>query len=127
MASCKKRKYESENCILHMSGIEHGLFTHLSSVKGSPADKLAYLHAIRSKRLQEHYDSPYCMQDVYDLIPCDLEHTDSETIGYHGGCYQRFTMNLQCMTSNTDTSNEASVSRSPRIFHPNFPTRVHFL
>ena len=114
MASCKKRKRESENCILHMPGIEHGPFTLLSNVKGSPADKLAYLHAIRSKRLQEHYDSPYRMQDVCDLIPFDLEHADSETIGYHRGCYQRFTMNLHRMTSNTGTSRVASASRSPR-------------
>ena len=28
-------------------------------IKGSPATKLAYLHAIRNKHLQEHYDSPY--------------------------------------------------------------------
>lgn len=114
MASCKKRKRVSENCILHMPGIEHGSFTLLSNVKGSPADKLAYLHSIRNKCLQEPYDSPYCMQDVCGLIPCDLEHADCETIGYHRACYQHFTMNLHHMASNTSTSNEVSVSCSPR-------------
>ena len=114
MASCKKRKHVAENCILHMPGIEHGTFTFLSNVKGSPAEKLVYLHGIRNKRLQEPYNSPYRMQDVCDLIPRDLEHADFETIGYHRACYQRFTMNLHCITSSTSTSYEAALSRSPR-------------
>ena len=61
MASCKKRERVKENCILHVLGIEHGSFTFLSNVKGSPADKLEYLHGIRNMRLQEPYDSPYRM------------------------------------------------------------------
>ena len=64
-----------------MPGIEHRSLTFLTNVKGSPADKLGYLHGTCIKRLQEPYDSLYGMQDVCDLIPCDLEHADFETIG----------------------------------------------
>ena len=83
MASCKKRKHVAENCILHMPGIDNGSFTFLSYVKGSPAEKLVYLHGIRNKRLQEAFDSSYLMQDVCDLIPYDLEHANFERINNH--------------------------------------------
>ena len=92
-----------------MPGIEHTSFTFLNNVKGSPADKVRYLHGICIKCLQESYDSPYHMQVVCDLIPCDLEHGDFETIGYYRAYYQRFAMNLHCITSSTSTSTEVSV------------------
>ena len=62
-----------------MHGIVHGPVT----LEGSPNDKLANLHVICNVHLQEPYDLPYCMWNVCDLIPCDLEPDDFETISYH--------------------------------------------
>lgn len=101
------------SCILHVSGIQHLDFTSLSQVKGSATDKLAQLHSIRDRRLNEPHDSPFRMEDVCNRIPESLAGADLEAIGYHRGCYQHFTKNqdrLKCSV----TSNEASTSRSPR-------------
>ena len=88
---------------------------HLAvSIKGPTADKLTQLHAIRDRRLAEPQTSPYRMVDVCYLIPESLEGMNLQTVGYHRGCYQRFTKNLDRLSDTLNTSTEASMSRSPR-------------
>jgi len=101
-------------CILHVIGIQHGDFTPLSKVKGSATDKLTHLHSIRDRRLLEPYDSPHRMEDVCISIPESLAGADLEAIGYHRGCYQNFTKNLDRLKGRIETITEASTSRSPR-------------
>ena len=100
-------------CILHVSGIQHLDFTPLSKVKGSATEKLAQLHSIRDRRLREPHDSSYRMEDVCNQIPESLAGVDLEAIGYHRGCYQSFTKNLDRLKCSVAT-NWASTSRSPR-------------
>ena len=84
-------KHPPINCILHAPGIEHGEFIPFSNIKGSATEKLAQLHEIRDKRLMEPQTSPYRMEDVCTLIPKSVADADSMTVGYHRGCYQKFT------------------------------------
>ena len=96
----KKRKLDAnvERCILHASGIQH---------KGSAGEKLAYLLDIREKRLNEPHDSPYRMENICSLIPESLANVNIKEVGYHRGCYQNFTKNLDRLRS--DTSREHQV------------------
>ena len=115
MSMPKKRKRDNDGgpeevlkspptcCILHVSGIQHLNFTPLSKVKGSATEKLAQLHSIRDRRLREPHDSSYRMEDVCNQIPESLAGVDLEAIGYHRGCYQSFTKNLdrlKCSVNN---------------------------
>ena len=113
--SAKRIKSEVSRCILHVKGIQHGDFTLLSSVKGSPDEKLAQLHEIRERRLLEPQDSPNRMEDVCNEIPESVDSSDVHTLGYHRGCYQKFTKNLDRLkSSEVSTSNQESMLRSPR-------------
>lgn len=53
------------------------------------------------------------MEDVCNHIPESLAGADLEIIGYHRGCYQNFTKNQKRLKCSV-TSNEASISCSPR-------------
>ena len=102
-----------ECCILHVNDIEHGNFTPLSNVRGTITQKLLQLHEIRKKRLSQPQDSPFRIEEVCNLIPADVEEIDLQTIGYHRGCYQNFTKNLDRLTS-SQSVDIAPISRSPR-------------
>ena len=112
----KKRKLDAnvERCILHASGIQHKEFTSFNNVKGSPGEKLAYLLDIRKKRLNEPHDSPYRMDDICSLIPESLGNVNIEEVGYHRGCYQNFTKNLDRLRSDTSTVENTKLTRSPQ-------------
>ena len=93
------QKKPALRCILHTSGINHGDFTSLSNVKGSATEKLYQVHNICDRRLMEPQDSPNRMEDVCIQIPENLEGANLEAIGYHRGCYQKFTKNKDCLKS----------------------------
>lgn len=111
----KKRKLDAnvERCILHASGVQHNEFTSFNNVKGSAGEKLAYLLDIRKRRLNEPHDSPYRMEDICRLIPESLANVNIKEVGYHRGCYQNFTKNLDRLRSDTSTV-ENKLTRSPR-------------
>ena len=111
----KKRKLDAnvERCILHASGIQHNEFTSFNNVKGSAGEKLAYLLDIRKRRLNEPHDSPYRMEDICRLIPESLANVNIKEVGYHRGCYQNFTKNLDRLRSDTSTV-ENKLTRSLR-------------
>ena len=94
-------------------GIVHGEFTSLNKIRGSSTDKLAQLHSIRDRRLAEPQDSPNRMEDVCYRIPDSLSDANLDVIGYHRGCYQNFTNNLDHLKRSMP-SNVPSTSRSPR-------------
>ena len=90
-----KKSRPEQCCILHSSQLSNfGNFTKLRLSKPSPAEKLSVLHRIRDRRLKENVDSPLRMQRVCDLIPHSVNGLDLDNTGWHRGCYQRFTMNL---------------------------------
>ncbi|KAK3700755.1 hypothetical protein QZH41_010937 [Actinostola sp. cb2023] len=109
-----KRLAVSVSCILHVSGIQHGDFIPLSNVKGSATDKLVQLHNIRDRRLIEPQDSPNRMEDVCNQIPDSLVGADLKAIGYHRGCYQKFTKNQDRLKISVTSNDRASITRSPR-------------
>lgn len=100
-------------CVLHASNIEHGKFIPLSDTKSSPHEKLAKLHSIRDKRLLQPQDSPARMEVVCSNIPESLDGVNLDTAGYHRGCYQRFTKNLDRLKYELP-ANQPSTCRSPR-------------
>ena len=108
------RKKAAVHCILHVSGIQHGDFTPLNNVKGSATEKLSYLHDIRHRRLMEPRDSPHRMEDICNQIPDTLAGVNLEVIGYHRGCYQKFTKNQDRLKCSTTPSESATTTRSPR-------------
>ena len=104
----------------------HGDFTLLSKIRGSSTDKLAQLHRIRDRRLAEPQDSPNRMEDVCHCIPDSLFDANLDITGYHRGCYQNFTKNvdrLKCsMSSNVPTTLRSSrkplASIAKQVFSP---------
>ena len=108
------RKKAAVHCILHVSGIQHGDFTPLNNVKGSATEKLSYLHDIRHRRLMEPRNSPHRMEDICNQIPDTLAGVNLEVIGYHRGCYQKFTKNQDRLKCSTTPSESATTTRSPR-------------
>ena len=112
----KKRKLAAnvERCIFYASGIQHNEFTSFNNVKGSAGEKLAYLLDIREKRLNEYHDSPYRMEDICSLIPESLANVNIKEVGYHRGCYQNFTKNLDRLRSDTSTVENTKLTRSIR-------------
>ena len=119
------QKKPALRCILHTSGINHGDFTSLSNVKGSATEKLYQLHNIRDRRLMEPQDSPNRMEDVCIQIPENLEGANLEAIGYHRGCYQKFTKNKDRLKSGiTANDKAATTARSPRKSSSSSTTRL---
>lgn len=112
------------SCILHVSGIQHGDFTPLSNIKGSAADKLAQLHDIRDRRLLEPRGSPNRMEDICNQIPESLAGENLETIGYHRGCYQKFTKHQDRLKCSVTSNDGACTSRSPRKSRPSSATQL---
>ena len=53
------------------------------------------------------------MEDAYNRSPESLDGEDLEAVGYHRGCYQRFTKNLDRLKCSV-ASNEESTSHAPR-------------
>ena len=98
---------------MHTSGIQHNEFTS-QSLLGSADEKLTYLLDIRKKRLNEPHDSAYRMEDICSLIPESLAYVNIKEVGYHGGCYQNFTKNLDRLRSDTSTVENTKLTRSPR-------------
>ncbi len=119
---------ESRNMLQIVSCMQE--FTSFSDIKGPAADKLAKLHSIHERRLAEPHGSPYHMEDVCNRIPANLLHIDLNTAGYHHGCYQKFTKNLNrlkavasCEEPSTSCSPHKSLSSSAKKL---FPTECVF-
>ena len=105
----KKRQRLSsyQCCILHTSEVSNiGNFTSFIMCKPSPDEKLEILHNIRDRRLKEKADSKNRMEDVCKLIPDSLSDVDLENTGWHRGCHQRFTMNLNRLQSESQATLE---------------------
>ena len=123
MSNSKKRKSQESNampihfqCILHANGLnDYGDFVTLNSIKLSAEEKLAQLHSIRNKRLQESCDSPYRMHDVCFNIPKTISEIDLGTTGYHRGCYQAFTKNQDRLSQWKASETPNQKHHSPRI------------
>ena len=60
---CKSKTVE-KCCILHIDGIQHLDFTPFSKIKVPVHEKLAQLHTIRDKRLEESIESKYRLNTV---------------------------------------------------------------
>ena len=125
MSNSKKRKYDEQlniptdfRCIIHNSGLSnHGDCVTLNStkLKVSAEQKLDQLHSIRNKRLAEPCDSPHRMHDICKSIPASLCGIDLNITGYHRGCYQAFTKNLDRL-SKAECTKHSQKHHSPRIF-----------
>ena len=77
--------------MLH-TGIQHGDFIAFSNIRRTAA---SYLHRICDRRLFESEDSPHCLEIVCNHIPENLpDEAQFQVTGYHMGCYQHFTRNL---------------------------------
>ena len=86
---------ESLRCIIHSKKLSnYGNFTSLDHGTDTPKKKLEHLHTIRNRRLLEDANSMKRMQDVCDMIPESVEDLDTKKAGWHRGCYQQFTKNL---------------------------------
>lgn len=73
----------------------------------------------------EPQDSPNRMVDVSLQIPENLEGANLEGIGYHRGCYQRFTKNQDRLKSSVTPNSEATTTtRSPRKSSSSSATRL---
>ena len=106
-----------------MNGIQHGEFIPLANIKCSH-EKLAKLHSIREKRLIQPNDSATRMEVVCNNIPESLTGLDLDVTGYHRGCYQKFTKNLDRLKCGLP-DDQLSTPRSPRKL-PSISTRTHF-
>ncbi|XP_060558267.1 uncharacterized protein LOC132718572 [Ruditapes philippinarum] len=125
MSNSKKRKYDEQlniptdfRCIIHNSGLSnHGDCVTLNStkLKVSAEQKLDQLHSIRNKRLAEPCDSPHRMHDICKSIPASLCGIDLNITGYHRGCYQAFTKNLDRL-GKAECTKHSQKHHSPRIF-----------
>ena len=127
---------KQELCIIHIPGIKHGSFTFFPN---DPKERLKIFHVlqnVRDRRMAEPVTSAYRMQDTCQGIPDEV----NDKQGYHRGCYQRFTGNLNRLTKNIDevpSTSGVSASRPKRkagmeqiIFEPdcifcNKTSRIH--
>ncbi|EDO31951.1 predicted protein [Nematostella vectensis] len=109
----KSKRSSDIVCILHARDIQHGDFTPLSIVRGTPEEKLQQLTDIRERRLQQDEDSPYRYEDICSQIPNNLDGIDVEVTGFHRGCYQNFTKNLDRLKNNNQEEPKP-IHRSPR-------------
>ena len=98
--------------ILNIPGIDNGTFRSFIGIKVEPAEKFAFLHQIRVKRLAQPLDLSHCMKDVCNLIPETLDGDDLEAVGYHRQCYQQFTKNQGRLKDLSDI--EPSTSQAHR-------------
>lgn len=92
--AAKKR----ECCIIHTPGIKHGPFTVFSSEPNERLKVLNVLHNVRDRRMAEPATSKHRMPHVCLGIPDEM----NDEQGYHRGCYQRFTGNLNRLTKHDD-------------------------
>ena len=96
-------------CILHTTGIKHGAFTAFAGLKDSE-ERFQKLKEIRDRRIGE-YNPALRMEDICRKIPQMLQ----QNHGYHRGCYQKFTKNLDRLTQQEDIpSPSGSQCRSTR-------------
>lgn len=102
----------SRICFLHVEGIQHGDFTPLNKVRGLPDDKINQLNDIKKRRLAMPLGSPYRLEEICRRIPDNLNGIDIESNGFHRGCYQNFTKNLDRLQTYSDET--AKIHRSPR-------------
>ena len=103
---------ESVICIIHSQTVsDHGNCTSFEDGRYTPQQKLESLHKIRDMRLLEDVESTKRMQDVCELIPESVENLGTAKTGWHRGCYQKFTKNL-------DRLKAAAKSSVPVSFEP---------
>jgi len=95
-------------CIIHIPGLQYGPLVALS-ISAESDERLARLKDIRDRRLSQPLESVHRMTATCDLIPDTITEGD----GYHRECYQRFTMNLNRLSSHYDPS-EPSCSKLSR-------------
>ena len=105
----KSKDVESLFCIIHSLTVsDHGSFTSLDDGKDTPQKKFGRLHKIKDVRLLEDVESTKQTQDVCDLIPESVEGLDTVKTGWHRGCYQRFTKNLDRLKPAVESSHPTS-------------------
>ena len=99
-------------CIIHMKESKKAGFTYLSSkTKDSITLKLK---EIAEKRLREDRSSVHRMEHVCESFLSSIESLSEDTHGYHRECYQRFTSNLNRLTSASTAEPEKVLKRSER-------------
>ena len=112
---CKKPK--AQWCILHRTDIKNGKFIPFSRIKGcTPQERLTFLQDVKTKRLAQPHESQLRMKDICDKIPLRITDIDVETTGYHNACYQKFTKNMDCLISSSESYEQqpSTSKRSPR-------------
>jgi len=114
----KRRKKDSHGisetrtepeCIVHIPGLKYGPVVLMATAKDSTA-RLARLKEIRDMRLAQPHGSVQRMTSTCDLIPNSL----TEAHGYHRECYQRFTMNLNRLSTPSVSSTPSCSKKSRR-------------
>ena len=101
----KSKLEESVICVIHSPTVpDYGNFTSFDDGKETPQKKLESLQQIRDRRLLEDVESTKRMQDVCELIPESIENLDTAKTGWHRGCYQRFTKNLDRLKAAAESS-----------------------
>lgn len=108
-------KSKTNKCIIHVvKGIKHETFTPLANIT-DPVARLEKLHTIRGWRLSATSNSPaHRMEDICRQIPDSLDGCDLTVTGYHRGCYQYFSKNLDCLTYGEEVTEPQTQHRSPR-------------
>jgi len=105
---------KTEKCLIHvLRGVKHDKFTALQTV-ADPTERLAVLHEIRDLRLAESPSSALRMEEVCRQIPDSLDGYDLTITGYHRGCYQYFSKNLDRLKSRNRSEPAFSHRHSPR-------------
>ena len=110
-----KSKSCRQSCLVHNTSLkDHGSFTSLDSVKGSPQAKLDFLLQKRDQRMAEPIDSVHRMTSVCESIPESLDGLDLSVYGYHRKCYQYFTKGFDRLSVSQDQAECSSALHSPR-------------
>jgi hypothetical protein len=94
---------KQEFCIIHTPGIKHGPFTFFSGIS-EPNERFRVIQNVRDRRMAEPATSRYRMPDICKGIPDQI----NDKQGYHRGCYQRFTSNLNRLTKHDDEAPSTS-------------------
>lgn len=102
-------------CIIHKNGIKYLKFIPFSDIDGFLVDKLGFLLGICDKHLSLPCESSYHMENVCNQIPESTDGKELTYVGYHRGCYQHFTKNLDRLPKSQELqpSDVASALHSP--------------
>ena len=105
---------KKEICFVHDNCTKYFTFTKFIEVKEGPLDKLQLLINIQDKHLLEAVNSPFSLKKVRHSIPNSLSDVHINKIGYHRGCFQKFTENLNRVAGNKSPNQPLLKIRSPK-------------